>query len=220
MTGPGRFLTLEGGEGAGKTTQIAWLAPALAAATGREVVRTREPGGAPGAEDIRDLLVRGAGDRWDPVSEVLLIAAARREHVVRTIAPALARGAWVVSDRYTDSTLAYQGHGHGLDRAWLSALAARVADGRMPDLTVILDLPVADGLARAAARGGADRFERLGTAFHERLRQGFHAIAAAEPDRCVLVDARGTPAQVARAIVRAVNDRLGIALALPDDLPT
>ena len=192
---PGRFITLEGGEGVGKSTQIARLAKRLEGA-GVGVITTREPGGAPGADTIRSILVSGDTDRWDPMSEALLNFAARREHLMRTIWPALERGHWVLSDRFADSTMAYQGYGHGIDRELIGALyRAAVGDFR-PDLTIMLDLPVAEGLRRAAQRNGApdgaeDRYERMDVAFHDRLRAGFLAIAAAEPNRCVVVDATG-----------------------------
>ncbi len=205
----GRFITIEGGEGGGKSTQIKRLARALEAA-GRTVVTTREPGGSQGGEEIRALLVQGAPERWDPMTEVLLFAAARREHVVRTIEPALAAGRWVISDRFADSTMAYQGYGRGIDRAALEALRRLAVDALVPDLTLILDLPVEIGLARARARAGQElRFEAMDTAFHERLRQGFLAIAAAEPQRCAIIDADQSIDAVHAAIVAAVSARLG-----------
>ena len=179
----GCFITMEGGEGSGKSTQCRLLGDALAR-NGRKVVRTREPGGSPGAEEIRRLLVDGDVDRWDAMSETLLLLAARRNHVGHVIRPALQRGDWVVCDRFSDSTMAYQGYGHGLDRAMLRDLSARILDEFAPDATLILDIPVDVGLARAASRdGGEDRYERMDRAFHERLRQGFLEIARHEPDR-------------------------------------
>jgi dTMP kinase len=177
--------------------------------SGIPVLRTREPGGSAGAEAIRALLVTGADERWDAMTEVLLLNAARRDHVVRRIRPALERGQWVVSDRFFDSTIAYQGYGRGIAIAELAA-AHRLAVGDfLPDLTVILDLPVAEGLARAVWRNeGGDRFERLDHAFHERLRAGFRAIAAENPSRCVLIDATGDVESVGRAVVTAVRKRL------------
>ncbi len=205
-------MTIEGGEGAGKSTQAALLVGALGRA-GIAALATREPGGSPGAEAIRRLLLEGEAERWDPLGEALLFAAARRDHVVRTILPALAAGTWVVCDRFADSTLAYQGDGKGLDRAVLAELQRLTLGGLAPDLTVILDLPVEEGLRRAAARSGAaDRFERLGRAFHRRLRDGFRRIAAAEPQRCVVVDAAADPETVHRAILAAVAARLGVDL--------
>ena len=173
--------------------------------------RTREPGGSPGAEAIRRLLLDGADERWDAAAETLLFYAARRDHVVRLIKPALDQGSWVVCDRFADSTLAYQGYGRGLRVAELRALHSFALGDFAPDLTLILDLPVEEGLARAARRGGeADRFERLDHAFHQRLREGFRQIAAAEPQRCVLIDASGDAVKVQRAVLAAVTERLGV----------
>ncbi len=207
-TQPGRFITLEGGEGAGKSTQIDRLAERLEDA-GVGVITTREPGGAPGADTIRSILVSGDIDRWDPMSEALLNFAARREHLIRTIWPALERGHWVLSDRFADSTMAYQGYGHGVDRELIGTLyRAAVGDFR-PDMTLMLDLPVAEGLRRANRRNddsatAEDRYERMDKAFHQRLRDGYLAIAAAEPDRCVVIDAGGEPDEVAARIWAAV----------------
>lgn len=211
MTAPGRFITIEGGEGAGKSTQIGRLRAALTAA-GHAVVVTREPGGSPGAEEIRTLLLGGGVERWDTVTEALLVYAARRDHLVRTVWPALARGDWVISDRFEDSTRAYQGAG-GLDRAAIEQLG-RVARGDFrPDLTLILDLPVALGRARAAARRGpGDRFEDRGDGFHEEVRRIFLEIAAAEPGRCAVIDAAGDVETVAAAIAATVSLRLGVVL--------
>src|SRR6266478_1946354 len=205
MTGRGRLITMEGGEGAGKSTQVDLLLSALGHA-GIATQRTREPGGSEGAEAIRHLLLDGATERWDAVGEALLLYAARRDHVVRLIRPALDRGVWVVCDRFADSTLAYQGYGRGLPIADLLTLHNFALGDFAPDLTLILDLPVAEGLARAARRSGnADRFERLDHAFHERLRHGFHEIAAAEPKRCVVIDAQGDPESVHRTVLAAVT---------------
>ena len=166
----GRFITFEGGEGAGKSTQLKRLAARLEAA-GREVVATREPGGSPGAESIRDIVLKGEADRWSPVTETLLMYAARRDHVERVIRPALERGAFVVCDRFADSTRAYQGAAGGTDPALIAALETHILGGTRPDLTLIFDLPVELGLERAVARPGAEmRFESKGMAFHERLR--------------------------------------------------
>jgi len=213
----GRFITLEGGEGAGKSTQQRRLAAWLRAG-GREVVETREPGGSPGAEEIRRLLVTGAAGRWDPMTEALLIFAARRDHLSQTVEPALARGAWVVCDRFVDSTMAYQGYAQGLGRAAVETLYTLVVGDLKPDLTLVLDLPIAEGLKRAQARNGAaalgeDRYEQMDLRFHERLRAGFHDIVAREPARCVLVDAAGDADAVAARIAAAVSERLGVAAA-------
>ena len=206
----GRFIAVEGGEGVGKSTQVGLLAAALER-SGVPLRQTREPGGSPGAEAIRRLLLEGEGERWDAISEALLLIAARRDHVTRLIAPALAQGVWVVSDRFADSTLAYQGYGRGLDLTELARLHRFALGDFAPDLTLILDLPVEIGLARAAARSRADRFERLDHGFHERLRQGFHQIAADNPARCVLIDASGDPQTVLRAVVATVEQRLGLS---------
>jgi dTMP kinase len=203
----GRFITLEGGEGAGKSTQARRLAAALAAA-GLPVLRTREPGGAPGAEAIRGVLL-GSGP-WDGVAECMLHFAARREHLARTIRPALAAGIWVVCDRFADSTLAYQCYGQGVPRSAWDALAAVALEGLRPDLTLVLDIAPAQGLARATARGETNRYEALDPAFHARVRDGFLAIAAAEPDRCAVLDAsQGPEAAVTEAILAAARARLG-----------
>lgn len=208
----GRFITLEGGEGAGKSTQAGLLVDGLRK-TGLQVVRTREPGGSPGAEEIRRLLVEGAAQRWDAESEALLMVAARRSHLVETVWPALGRGEWVVSDRFANSTLAYQGYGRGLPRDALHRLHSLVAGDFKPDLTFILDLPVEIGLSRAATRAGNEtRFERMDREFHERLRQGFHDIARGEPRRCVIIDATGDIAAVQAAMRLALHERLGVAL--------
>jgi len=211
--GRGRFITLEGGEGGGKSTQARRLAAWLETDVG-EVVLTREPGGAPGAEQIRRLLVDGDVQRWDPVTEALLHFAARRDHLVATVLPALERGAWVLSDRFADSTMAYQGYGHGVDRKALAELYRICVGALKPDLTLILDLPVEAGLARAAGRaGGEDRYERMDRDFHERLRQGFLEIARGEPDRCVVIDAAQDENSVHAAIVAALGERLVISSA-------
>jgi dTMP kinase len=205
----GRFITLEGGEGAGKSTQIARLADWLKA-RGREVVATREPGGSPGAEMIRKLLVEGPAERWDGATEALLHYAARRDHLRSTIWPALKRGAWVISDRFADSTRAYQGYGHELDLTMLDRLHDVAIGSFQPDLTLILDLPIATGLARAAARRGTEtRYESLPRDFHERVHDGFLEIAKSEPGRCAVIDASRDIDTIAIAIARVVAERLG-----------
>jgi dTMP kinase len=207
----GRFISIEGGEGAGKSTQVGMLVAALDRA-GIPARATREPGGSPGAEAIRRLLIEGEGERWDAIGEALLLLAARRDHVTRVIAPVLAQGVWVVSDRFADSTTAYQGYGRGVALQDLVILHRIALGDFAPDLTLILDLPVEIGLARAAARSPADRFERLDRDFHEKLRQGFRQIAADNPARCILVDASGDPQMVHLAVVAAVEQRLGVVL--------
>lgn len=209
--GRGRFITLEGGEGGGKSTQARRLAAYLRK-TGCEVVLTREPGGSPGAEQIRALLVDGDVRRWDAVTEALLHFAARRDHLERTVLPALERDAWVVCDRFADSTVAYQGYGHGLDLADIAALTRIVVGPARPDLTLVLDLSPEAGLARAGGRGdGADRYERMDLAFHRRIREGYLEIARNEPDRCVVIDAGADEESVHKAVLEAVQARLGIA---------
>ena len=205
----GRFITIEGGEGAGKSTQAGLLVAALARA-GIAALRTREPGGAPAAEKIRRLLVEGEPGRWDAVSEALLMVAARRSHLVHTIRPALERGEWVVCDRFADSTLAYQGYGGGVPLVELAALHRLIAGDFTPDLTFVLDVPVEKGLKRAAGRSGSEtRFERMDRTFHERLSQGFLDIAQGAPERCVVIDAQGEVDTVHRAVLDAVHERLG-----------
>lgn len=200
----GRFITLEGGEGAGKSTQVRALSERLAAA-GIDVLVTREPGGTSGAEAIRALLVTGDPDRWNAASEALLMNAARADHVARVVRPELAAGRWVICDRYADSTFAYQGGGKGADPAMLAALHDAATGGLWPDLTLLLDLPVAAGLARAASRaGGEARFEAHDAAFHERIRAAFLARAAAEPGRFKVIDAAAPADAVAAAIWEAV----------------
>ncbi len=205
----GKFITLEGGEGAGKSTQCARLKARLESA-GINVNVTREPGGSPGAEDIRQLIVHGDPDRWDAQTEALLIYAARRDHVKRLIEPALAAGSWVICDRFSDSTMAYQGHAGGVGRQWVEQLDDLAIGGLKPDLTLMLDLSVSEGLARAKTRGGADRFERQDTSFHEALRSAFLEIAGQEPDRCAVIDASGAPDTVETAIWAEVSSRLAI----------
>ena len=206
----GRFITFEGGEGAGKSTQVRILAERLRGA-GREVVATREPGGSEGAEAIRALLVTGDPDRWSAVSETLLMYAARRDHIERTIRPALERGAWVICDRFADSTRAYQGAGGQAPRGLVAAMETFVLEDIRPDLTLMLDLPVEQGLARAGLRGGAEaRFEAKGLSFHQRLRDAFLEIARAEPGRCAVIDAVQPPDAVSEAIWSAVAARLPV----------
>ena len=204
---PGHFITLEGGEGAGKSTQAKLLADALTALRLR-VLLTREPGGAPGAELLRDLLLGDAVD-WSVQAETLLHFAARSEHVAKTIGPALAAGTWVVCDRFYDSTMAYQGYGQGADRTEIAGLTARL--GIVPHVTLVLDVSDAVAVARQIARGPqADRYERLDALFHARVRQAFRDIAAAEPERCVVVPADGSIADVHAAIMQALRSRLDL----------
>lgn len=206
----GTFISFEGGEGAGKSTQVRLLAQRLEE-LGREVVLTREPGGSPGGEAIRELLVHGEADRWSPVTETLLMYAARRDHVERVIRPALARGAVVVCDRFADSTRAYQGAGGDAPASLIASLEEHVLGGTIPALTLVFDLPASVGLERASARGGAARFESKGLDFHERLRAGFLEIARREPGRCAIIDATASIDEVSRAVWDAVAERLDLA---------
>jgi len=205
-----RFITLEGGEGAGKSTQAKRLAAALET-RGIAVTLTREPGGSPGAEEIRRLLVEGEPGRWDALTETLLLFAARADHLARTIRPALAAGRWVVSDRFTDSTYAYQGAGRGLDEKTIAAIDVAVTQSLRPDLTIILDVPVEQGLSRAGHRGPHEaRFENFDRGFHDRLCDYFRDLAKRESGRCVLIDGSAPPDAVAAAIWDAVAKRLGV----------
>ncbi len=208
--GRAHFITLEGGEGTGKSTQGKRLAARLEA-SGIANVLTREPGGSPGAEEIRKLLVEGEPGRWDVLTEALLMFAARADHVARTIRPALENNKWVISDRFTDSSYVYQGVGRGLRAGKIAGIEDVVLEGFEPDLTLILDLPVQEGLKRAKARNSSEtRFEKFDIGFHQRLRNGFHEIARANPGRCVLIDASGSEDQVAEAIWREMQSRFGL----------
>jgi len=196
----GQFITFEGGEGAGKSTQIGLAADWLTD-RGIDHIVTREPGGSPGAEEIRRLLVEGEPGRWDAVTEMLLHFAARRDHVTKIIQPALAHGRWVLCDRYVDSTLAYQGYGHQLGEQPVRRLADMTIGACWPNVTFILDIDVADGLKRAETRTGVEnRYEQMALAFHQRLRDGFLAIAAADPARCHVVNADKPLRDVAASI--------------------
>lgn len=214
-TGRGRFISFEGGEGAGKSTQVRLLCERLREAR-RDVIQTREPGGTPGAEAIRALLVTGDGDKWDAATEALLHIAARRNHVETLIKPSLDKGVWVVSDRFADSTMAYQGYAQGLGREKVAELGALALGRFKPDLTIILDLDPKLGLTRVHARhapkrGGKDpiedRYERMGAAFHRKLRKAFLDIAKQEPRRCKVIDAGGTPEEVGEAVWTLVSRR-------------
>jgi dTMP kinase len=207
----GTFITLEGGEGVGKSTQVRYLIARLEA-RGIAALSTREPGGSPGAEILRDILLSGMIKDLGPKAEAILFAAARLDHIDHTIGPALAAGTWVICDRFADSTRAYQGALGGLDPEFLRRLEELTVADTRPDLTLILDLPADVGLARAAQRRGAgettDRFEGEGLAFHVALREAYLAIAAAEPERCVVVDAAQSEEEVAQAIWDAISHRL------------
>lgn len=204
MLPQGRFITLEGGEGAGKSTQAARLAAWLAD-TGIPVIHTREPGGSPGADILRELLLSDRHD-WAPLAEVLLHFASRAEHIARVIGPALESGTWVLCDRFADSTLVYQGWGLGADRAAIRTLTDMM--GIVPDLTLILDVQVATTQARLASRGTvADRYEMLGAAFFQRIRDGFRAVAAEHADRCLLFSGEGDADSVTQALKASLRQR-------------
>lgn len=187
----GKFITFEGGEGGGKSTQAARMAGYLRG-KGLEVLETREPGGTPESEALRDLLVQGDPDRWSALSELLLITAARVEHVNRLIEPALAEGKWVICDRFADSTLAYQGIAGELGLELVEQLQKLAVGATAPDVTFLLDVRAEAGLQRAEKRGGAARFEKKGAAFHQTLRDGFLALANENPQRIVLIDGEDT----------------------------
>jgi len=211
----GRFITFEGGEGTGKSTQAALLAQRLRA-MGIGVVLTREPGGSPGAEIIRHVLLSGAAKSLGPDAEAILFAAARDDHVSTTIEPSLGRGRWVVSDRFADSTNVYQGTLGQVDPLLLGGLHRVTVGTLKPDLTFILDVPAEVGLERASKRrgeAGADRFEGESLEFHEKLRDAYLHLAASEPNRCVLIDARDPQAAVAARIWDTVAKRLDPATA-------
>lgn len=198
----GKFITLEGIDGAGKSSHVGWLADRLRTKA-KEVVATREPGGTPLGERVRELLLH---EPMDVATETLLVFAARQEHLVRVIRPALARGAWVVSDRFADATFAYQGGGRGFPAAKLEMLEAWVQEGLQPDLTLYFDVPVMLGQARLnAAQSSQDRFEREGTAFHERVRAVYHTRAREFPGRFRVIDASGTPSEVKNELERIVS---------------
>lgn len=210
----GAFITFEGGEGTGKSTQAARLREALGA-RGLACVVTREPGGSPFAESVRDLILSADTADHAPLAEALLFYAARADHLATTIRPALDAGRWVICDRFSDSTRVYQGLVGGLSAATLDALDAIVVAATRPDLTIVLDMAAERGLERArrrrtgsATEEGADRYEARDIAFHGRLREGFLTLASAEPDRCVVVDADRSPDAVARDVWAIVSQRL------------
>lgn len=214
----GLFITLEGGEGAGKSTQIRRLAARLEA-LGRSVVLTREPGGSPYAERIREAILAGKGKPYGPLAEALMFSAARLDHLTQTIRPALARGDIVLCDRFADSTRAYQGAQGAVDDAELAALERVVVGETRPDLTLILDLPAETGLARADARRGgpgqkADRFESENLNFHKRLRKAFIAIAEAEPGRCRIIRADRDAEEIEFAIWNCVKEKFSHELKI------
>jgi dTMP kinase len=205
-----QFITLEGGEGTGKSTQAKRLAAKLGE-RGIDAIVTREPGGSAGAEQIRELFVHGEPGRWSALTETLLVFAARVDHVEKTIKPALASGKWVICDRFTDSTYAYQGVARGTDREIIRRVQSAAIGDFKPGLTLVLDLPVSVGLERAKARSGSEnRFEQFDAAFHEKLRQAFLDIAKKNGDRCVVIDASGSEEQVADLIWQTAAKRFSL----------
>jgi dTMP kinase len=208
----GQFITFEGGEGSGKSTQLALLTDAFKKSN-IPFVKTREPGGSPGAEAIRKILVSGEADAWDAETETLLFYAARLDHVNKLIKPALAEGKTVLCDRFSDSTLVYQGVGKDLPEDYIRMLQRVTLGDFAPDLTIILDIDPVIGLKRAASRAGHDtRFEALGLDFNPRIRAGFLDIARREPERCAVVDAGGDEKMVQGRIIETINQRLGMVL--------
>ena len=206
----GRLITLEGGEGAGKSTQIKALSAALRA-HGIAVTTTREPGGTPQAETIRALLLDGEPGTFDAMTQALLHYAARREHLRQTILPALEQGGWVICDRFSDSTMAYQVYGAGLGRDLIEALHAVAIGTFKPDMTVVLDLTSDQSQVRLDGRAeDRNAYERLDQAFHDRVRAGFLDIARREPKRCVVVDATLPEAAITAAVFEAIEERLGL----------
>ena len=208
----GIFITLEGGEGCGKSTQIKML-DAYLKEKGIPHHITREPGGSPAAEEIRKIILSGEVDKWDSVSETLLFSAARRSHLTEVVWPNLEKGVWVISDRYADSTMAYQGYGrndHLLTRADIETLYRITAGDFKPDLTFILDIEPQKGLERAQKRADLDRMEGQKLAFHENLRKAFLDIASREPIRCVVINADQPPEQVHRDIIAVLKERFHV----------
>ena len=207
MIPAGRFITLEGGEGAGKSTHIQAIKQQLEA-RGITVLLTREPGGTKGAEAIRNLVVNGVGDRWDPLTELFLMMAARQDHVTRCVAPALAAGNWVISDRFHDSSRVYQGLAGGLGLALVDQFHAPILATAKPDLTILIDLDPQIGLQRRAGQAAGTRFEAKGLAFHEKVRDGFLTLAQMEPSRFLVVDGAQELASVEAEILAGVEQRL------------
>jgi len=206
----GHFITFEGGEGCGKSTQSKLLVHALEKA-GIACLHTREPGGEEGAEAIRELLVKGATGRWDPVAETLLFLAARVQHVKRVIQPALTEGTWVISDRFHDSTRVYQGVGKGISRSYYDRLHAATLGNFVPDLTLLLDIAPEVGLKRSIARANDEtRFEKMDMSFHKAVRDGFLALAKQEPERIAILDASASVELIHHKIMQAVNERFGV----------
>jgi len=206
----GKFISLEGGDGTGKSTQARLLSEYISQA-GHSTILTREPGGAPGADEIRELILTGDPDRWDAVGETLLFYASRRNHMRLTVWPAMERGDWVISDRFADSTIAYQGYGNQLGLEAVMKIHEVTVGDFAPDLTFILDIEVQKGLARTTGRShNEDRFERMGLGFHERMREGFLEIARQNPNRCVVIDASQPIDDIQQTMRNVIRERYGI----------
>jgi dTMP kinase len=219
MTKKGLFITLEGGEGTGKSTQVKLLQQSLAAA-GVDAMTTREPGGTDQAERIRNLLIQRDAGHFDALTEALLMMSARREHLVNKIWPALEKGQWVISDRFADSTRAFQGYGMGLDQAVIDKIYALIAGDFQPDLTFIFDIDPELGLKRSLKQltvttnkmeSTEDRYERMGLPFHQRLRKGFLDIARKFPERCVIIDATQDIQAIHRQVLKVIETRYGVS---------
>ncbi len=217
----GVFITLEGGEGTGKSTQVKMLGTALSAA-GVDAVLTREPGGTDQAERIRNLMIQRDAGNFDPLTEAMLMMSARREHLVNKIWPSMEQGKWVVSDRFVDSTRAFQGYGMGLDQGLIDRIYEMIAGEFQPDLTFVFDIDAEKGLSRSLKQlavtadkneSTEDRYERMGVPFHNRLRQGFLEIAKRFPGRCVIIDASQDIATIHRQILKTIEARFGISLS-------
>ncbi len=217
MSDTGKFITFEGGEGSGKTTQARLLFEAMNNAD-IPTIFTREPGGTDGAEEIRALLVKGETGKWDSITELLMYFAARRDHVEKLIRPSLARGEWVVCDRFTDSTIAYQGYGEGIKLDLIKVLHKLTLGGFQPELTFIYDISIEHGIERAKEREdqihkGEDRYERMGSIFHKNVRRGFLEIAKENEGRCVLINGEGTIREIHRATVSRLNFHLQTSIS-------
>tara|TARA_B100001540_G_scaffold136961_1_gene121728 strand:- start:401 stop:1039 length:639 start_codon:yes stop_codon:yes gene_type:complete len=207
-----KFITFEGGEGAGKSTQVDRLSNAFKKQN-IPLITTREPGGSDGAEAIRGLLVSGKPNRWQPKTELLLHYAARIEHISNLLKPSLDNGKWVISDRFADSTFAYQGFGHGIDLRHLTNIHAFAVEKYKPDCSILLDLTVQEGLSRAKAREiDEDRYEQMGHDFHERVRSGFLEMSAKEPDRFIVIDGSQPVDYVALKVIESINKRFDLNL--------
>lgn len=205
-----KFITFEGGEGAGKSTQVKLLAEAFLK-SGNTAIITREPGGTVGAESIRNLLVNGDTSKWDPETELLLHLAARKDHINKLIKPSLDAEKYVICDRFTDSTIAYQAYGHKLGAEYVGNLCNLVVGNFQPDITIFLDIDISSGIKRTSLRSDAEnRYEKMGTEFHQRVRDGFLEIARSNLQRCVVINAKDDIESVHKAILIAINNKLGI----------